>query len=338
MQRLLRHLLLLLCLLLSAYPLLWMTLASLRTDADVLEHPFAWPSSWQLRSYGDVLAAGGFGSASDNLTLLLAAFPLAAAAFLWMADLVQFRLRLWHLPFLLALGGALLAAQRHPALHRALQARPGFANAYLNSLTLCIAAVTAAVMLAALAAFALSRLKFRGSNLLFLTFMLGMMIPVHVTLIPLNLLLGPQLLNLKGSPWALVGPYVAFAIPVSVLILRNAFDAIPADLLDAAQIDGCTPWLIFRHIAIPLANPALATLVIFNFLTCWNEFAFALTLADSRRPTLPIALHHFKGEQGSLDIPVICAALVISVAPLLIVYACAQRHIIRGLTAGAVKE
>ena len=66
MQRLLRHLLLLLCLLLSAYPLLWMTLASLRTDADVLEHPFAWPSSWQLRSYGDVLAAGGFGSAVNE--------------------------------------------------------------------------------------------------------------------------------------------------------------------------------------------------------------------------------------------------------------------------------
>lgn len=338
MSRILRHIVLLFLLLLTAYPLVWMTLAAFRKDADVTEHPFAWPEQWLGRNFLTVLRNGGFRDAAANAWLLLAAFACAAAAFVWMLDMVQFRPRLWHLLFYSLLGGAVLAAVNVPALHRGLFARPGFANAFLNSLLLSVLGVTIAIMLAALAAFAFSQMTFKGSRALFLLFLLGMMIPIHVTLIPLNLFLGPHFLNLKGSLMAMAGPYIGFALPISVLILKGAFDAVPHDLTDAARIDGCNAWQTFRHVALPLAKPSLATLLIFNFLTIWNEFAFALTLADARTPTLPVALHNFKGEQGSVDIPVICAALVVTVAPLLIVYVFAQKHIIRGLTAGAVKE
>lgn len=212
-----------------------------------------------------------------------------------------------------------------------------FGDAYLNSLMLCSGSVLLSIALAAPAAFAFAQCRFRGRHTLFMLFLLGMMIPVHVTLIPLNRLLGSGALNLKGSLWALVGPYVGFALPITMLILRGAFAALPRDLLDAGRIDGCSTWGIFRHIAMPIARPALATVVIFNFLTMWNEFAFALTLLGPGQTTIPLALSQFKGEHD-VQITLVSAALSLVVIPLLIVYVFAQKHIIRGLTAGAVKE
>ena len=211
-----------------------------------------------------------------------------------------------------------------------------FGHAYLNSLLICVTSVVVAVVFAAFAAFAFALFEFKGRNALFIAFLLGMMIPVHVTLIPLNLLLGPQYLNIKESLWALAGPYIGFALPVSILILRGAFSTIPNELLDAARIDGCNAWDVFRFVAIPLARPAFATVIIFNFLTMWNEFAFALTLLGPDNATLPIALNNFKGERG-MYLAETCAALAVVVVPLLVIYIFAQKHIIKGLTAGAVK-
>ena len=211
-----------------------------------------------------------------------------------------------------------------------------FGRAYLNSLLICVSSVVLAVAFAACAAFPFALFDFKGRNVLFFAFLLGMMIPVHVTLIPLNLLLGPQYLNIKESLWSLAGPYIGFALPVSILILRGAFSTIPHELLEAARIDGCNAWTVFRHVALPLARPAIATVVIFNFLTMWNEFAFALTLLGPDNATLPIALNNFKGERG-MYLAETCAALAVVVIPLLVIYIFAQKHIIKGLTAGAVK-
>ena len=213
-----------------------------------------------------------------------------------------------------------------------------FGRAYLNSLLITGGSVALAAAVAAMAAFAFSRLRLRGATLLFFIFLAGMMVPIHVTLIPLNRLLGPDGFGFKGTVWVLLGPYVGFALPVSILILRNAFDQVPDDLLDMARLDGCSDWGIFLHVALPLIRPALATVVIFNALTIWNEFAFALTLITEQADwTVPLALWRFKGEHG-MFVARTCAALAVTVVPLLVLYVLAQRHIIRGLTAGAVKE
>ena len=210
-----------------------------------------------------------------------------------------------------------------------------FARAYANSLLICTLSVAATVVLASMAAFVFGILEFRGRKPLFLLFLLGMMIPVHVTLIPLNRMMGQFML--KGSLLSLAGPYIAFSLPVSILILKNAFSEIPRALIDAARVDGCSPLEILLHVALPAVRPALATVVIFDFLTLWNEFAFALTLLGPGTRTLPLALNEFGGDHGVL-LTQTCAALCLVVVPLVLVYIFAQRQIVSGLTAGAVKE
>jgi raffinose/stachyose/melibiose transport system permease protein len=151
--------------------------------------------------------------------------------------------------------------------------------------------------------------------------------------------MGPNGLRLKGTLWALIGPYVGFALPISILILRGAFEGVPKELMEAARMDGCNAWGVFRHVGLPLVRPALATVVIFNALTMWNEFAFALTLLGPKSPTLPLAITQFQAQgENANDLALTCAALTVSVLPLLLVYFLAQKHIIRGLTAGAVKQ
>lgn len=263
--------------------------------------------------------------------LLLAFLCFTAYPLLWMF-LCAFRTEGDAQENPLALPDALIWDNMSAVLHNG-----GFGTAYLNSVVLCSLSVIAAVVFAALAAFAFAQMRFRGRNLLFVLFLAGMMIPVHVTLIPLNRLMGAGCLNIKGSLAALAGPYIGFALPVSILILRGAFLALPRDLLDAGRVDGCAAWQVFLHIAIPLSRPAIATVFIFNFLTMWNEFAFALTLLGPGVRTLPLALNDFKGEHDIM-ITQTSAALLLVVLPLLVVYLLAQRHIIRGLTAGAVKE
>jgi len=214
----------------------------------------------------------------------------------------------------------------------------GFGRAYVNSLIVSAASVALTVAAASMAAYAFARLRFRGKEIVFFAFLAGMMIPVHVTLIPLHRLMGPRGMDLKDTYWALIGPYVGFALPISMLILRSAFQRVPIELEDAARLDGCSTWGVFWRVALPLVKPALATVIIFNFLTNWNEFAFALTLInDQAMHTLPLALWRFKGEHG-IRMTQTCAALCVSVAPVFLVYCLAQRHIIRGLTAGALKQ
>jgi len=212
-----------------------------------------------------------------------------------------------------------------------------FGRAYLNSVVVCGLSVVVAVTVGAMAAYGLARLRPPGRVGWYLLFMAGMMVPVHVTLVPLNHLLGPAGLGLKGTMWALIGPYVGFALPVTIAILHNAFAQLPEEFFEAARIDGCSQWRTFTSVALPLARPAIATVAIFNALTMWNEFAFALTLVvGEKNRTLPLALWQFRGEHG-MYVTQTCAALCVTVVPMLVLYVFAQRHIIKGLTAGAMK-
>ncbi|MFB5662379.1 carbohydrate ABC transporter permease [Alteribacillus sp. HJP-4] len=204
-----------------------------------------------------------------------------------------------------------------------------------NSLFVSIISVVLVIVLSAMASYPLARLKFKLNRPLFLLFMVGMMIPIHTTLIPIFLL--TRSMGLYDTVWALIGPYVAFALPVSVVIFTQFMKELPKELEESAKIDGCGHFRLFWKIIFPLLTPAISTVAIYNFIHIWNEFVFALVLTNSsENATLPLGLREFYGE-FSVNVPGIMAALTLGSLPLLLVYFIAQEKIVKGLAAGSVK-
>jgi raffinose/stachyose/melibiose transport system permease protein len=185
------------------------------------------------------------------------------------------------------------------------------------------------------AAFGLSRLRFRFRRLFYYLFVGGMTIPVHITLIPIYII--TRRLGLYDSLWALIGPYIAFNMPITVFILVSFMGGIPKSLEEAAYIDGSTKWQNYWHIVLPISRPALTAVGIYNSVILWNDFIFPLVLisAESKRP-LTLALWNFQGEFGS-NVPALMAALILSMLPLLLFYALTRERLIEGLVAGAIK-
>ncbi len=206
---------------------------------------------------------------------------------------------------------------------------------FLNSVFLSTTSLVLILIVASAAAFGLARIKFRGSTALYLLFVGGLTIPVHVTLIPVYTI--TKNLGIYDTLWALIGPYVAAAMPTTVFILTAFMKGIPGSLEEAAYIDGATRWHVYWYIVLPISRPALTAVGIFNLVNLWNEFIFALTLISSQkfRP-LTLALWDFQG-QYSADVPAMMAALLISSLPMLFLYGIAKERLIEGLTAGAIK-
>ena len=231
-----------------------------------------------------------------------------------------------------------------------------FPRYILNSAIVTSASVLLTLAAASLAAFAFARLRFFGRSACFFLFLAGMMIPIHIVLIPLLKMFGSlqlaaaRTLAEASVPYAradmllavieqgsLVVTYVAFSLPISIFILKGFFESVPDELVEAARIDGCSTLGVFRHVMLPLAKPAIAVVIIFNCVTLWNEFIFALTLL--RTPalfTIPPGMYEF-AEQEATNYPLLCAGLAVAVLPMLLLYVLAQKHVIRGLTSGALK-
>jgi raffinose/stachyose/melibiose transport system permease protein len=163
----------------------------------------------------------------------------------------------------------------------------------------------------------------------------GLVIPLHVTLIPVYLL--TKQIGLYDSLWALLGPYVAFNLPLSIFILTEFMRVIPRELEDAARIDGCGPMATFWRVILPLSTPGLATLAIYNAVVLWNEFVFAFVLITSpqNRP-LPLAIWEYQGEYA-MNVPAIMGVLTLSALPLIAIYILGQERVIKGMMAGALK-
>jgi len=185
------------------------------------------------------------------------------------------------------------------------------------------------------AAFGLSRIRFRLRGLLYYLFVGGLTIPVHITLIPVYIV--TREIRIYDTLWALIGPYVAFNVPVAVFILASFMADIPASLEEAGYIDGASRFQVFWKIVLPISGPAVTAVGIYNSVIMWNEFIFPQVLINSmaKRP-LTLALWNFQGE-FSADVPVMMAALLLSVVPLLIFYAITKERLIEGLVAGALK-
>ncbi|QTL99043.1 ABC transporter permease subunit [Iocasia frigidifontis] len=211
----------------------------------------------------------------------------------------------------------------------------GFYRYFLNSIFVCLVSVMIIILASSMVAYAIAKLKFKFSNLVFILFVAGMMIPIHSTLIPVYKM--TLSLGLYDNLIGLIGPYVAFSLPVSIFILTGFIKEIPCELEEAAVIDGASYYKIFGSVIMPLVKPAISTIAIYNLTMLWNEFAYALVLTSSpEKRILTLGLFEFQSAYG-MDIPKTLTALLLSVLPLIIMYIFFQEKIIKGMTAGALK-
>lgn len=210
-----------------------------------------------------------------------------------------------------------------------------YAQYFVNSGYAVGLAIMILIIVAAMAAYAFARMPFRGSEAIFLAIFMSIMLPAQVLLIPLfKLLVDYGLMNtLTGL--ALV--YVAVQLPMAIYILRSFFAQIPRELAEAARIDGCGEWRIFWRIMMPIATPAISTILIVNFVALWNEFIFAVIfIQDESKRTLPLGVMKFVGDVYE-DLGHMAAGLIISVIPVLVLYLFFSEKFIKGMSAGAVK-
>lgn len=211
-----------------------------------------------------------------------------------------------------------------------------FSTYFRNSLLLILFKVPLGIIIASLAAFPLAKMKFRFSGLIFVFFLVGLAIPVHVTLTPLLVMM--KQLGIEGRLAALIPPYVVFGLPFQIFVMRGFFRTVPSELLEAARLDGATEWGNFWRILMPLSAPALATLFIIDALSTWNELLMALVLISANESrTVPVGLLQFQGQFSS-QYTQLMAGVIISITPIIILYIFLQRYMVAGLTAGALKE
>ena len=210
-----------------------------------------------------------------------------------------------------------------------------FARFLLNSLFVVSISLSFLLLAGSSAAFGLSRIRFRLRGFFYYLFVGGLTIPVHITLIPVYII--TRQVGIYDTLWALIGPFVAFNLPVAVFVLSSFMGEIPASLEEAGYIDGATRFQVFWHVLLPISRPAVTAVGIYNAVILWNEFIFPLVLINStaKRP-LTLALWNFQGE-FSADVPAMMAALLLSVIPLLLFYAITKERLIEGLVAGALK-
>jgi raffinose/stachyose/melibiose transport system permease protein len=208
-----------------------------------------------------------------------------------------------------------------------------FARYFINSVIIALGAVVPAVLVSFMAAYAIVRAGdqwlLRSANSLFL---MGLAIPLQAAIIPVYLII--IRLHLYDTLLAIILPSIAFAIPLSVLVLSNFIRDVPRELFDSMRVDGANEWATLWRLAFPLTRPALVTVSIYNGLAIWNGFLLPLILIQSpnQRP-LPLALWAFQG-QYSINVPAVLASVVLTTLPIFVLYVVGRRQLLSGLTAG----
>jgi len=212
---------------------------------------------------------------------------------------------------------------------------PNFWQMMRNSFFVMIVVTIAVVALCSLAAFVFARMQFRSKGFFFNLFTMGLMFPITVAILPVYFVL--RQVNLLDNLWGVILVQIAFSLSGNIMILRGFFTAIPAELQDAAYIDGCTSFGFFWRILLPLARPALSAVAALTMILSWNDFLVPLIVLNKEIfYTLPLGTMQFQGQYGS-DPALISAFVVLSAVPTIIFYMFAERQIVAGLTAGAVK-
>jgi ABC-type glycerol-3-phosphate transport system permease component len=214
-----------------------------------------------------------------------------------------------------------------------------FGDYFLNSVLVTTVSVAAIVLLGAMAGYALSRFYHPAGRAVFWLFLAGLTIPAQLAMVPLFFeLRGMGLLN---SRTGLILVYIANGLPFAVFILAGFFKSLPRSLYEAAVVDGCNEFSAFWRVLLPLAKPGLVTVAIFQFIGIWKEYFFAFLLmngGDGHARTLPLGLANLAiTSQYRTDYGMLFAGLVLVTIPILVVYVALQKHLVKGITAGALK-
>ena len=204
-----------------------------------------------------------------------------------------------------------------------------------NDLVICLIKVPLGILLEAMAAFAITRLRVRNRTSVFIFFLIGMMLPMQVALIPISIVFGK--LGLFNTYIGLGVVYIGFGISFGILVLRGFMSGIPHELDEAAYIDGCNKVQLFTRVILPLSKPAIATLFISDFLATWNEYLLSsIIITKDEMKTVPTGIMSFVGQHGT-DYGGLCAGVIISIIPVMIVYFMFQKYFVAGM-AGAIKQ
>jgi len=206
---------------------------------------------------------------------------------------------------------------------------------FRNSMIIMIATVVIDIIVAGMAGFALSKFTIKGRSLIYNYFLLGLLFPMTLAILPLYIQL--RSLGLLDSFIGVILPQTAFLLPFHILIFRGFIKQIPSELEDAVRIDGCGKIGFLVHIVVPLSRPAIATVAVLAMVTSWNNFFLPLiVLNDKQKFTLPMGSMDFVGQYLA-DWNIILAFFVITMIPAIVFYLYAQKHIVSGLAAGAIK-
>jgi raffinose/stachyose/melibiose transport system permease protein len=204
----------------------------------------------------------------------------------------------------------------------------------LNSTFIAAATVVLTVGVAALAAYMFARFAFRGREVLFMLFAAGLMFPPAVAILPLFVLL--RQLGLLTSPWGVVLPQAAYALPITIIILRTFFRGIPAEIEESAILDGCSTFGVFWRIMLPMARPALAVVSVLTLVTSWNNFLLPLVvlIRDQSLWTLPLGVMQFQGQFAN-EVGRVLAYTMLALVPALVFFFAAERQIVAGIAPSA---
>ncbi|HUZ17181.1 MAG TPA: carbohydrate ABC transporter permease [Spirochaetia bacterium] len=219
--------------------------------------------------------------------------------------------------------------------YRVVWVEKGFGRYFGNSLIVTLVAMLFVLLLGSMAAYGVSRYRYRLNTLIYMLFLSGIMLPLKAAIIPLFMLI--KSLGLMDTRASVIFIFMAMGLPSTVFILSGFMKAIPMDLEYAARIDGCNDWRIFRQVVMPVTTPAIALVTIYNAVPIWNDFFFPLVFLQSDRlKTLPVGLTSFFG-QYSTNWGLLFTGLSIAILPMLVLYLFMSSYFIKGMTAGAIK-
>lgn len=206
---------------------------------------------------------------------------------------------------------------------------------FLNSVLVTSITIAVTSLISGMAAYAIERMKWKLSKASLVLLLLGLMIPIHATLLPLFMFFSKT--KLLNSYWCLILPYVGFAMPMAMYILVGFLKGIPKEMEESSLLDGCTIYGTFFRIIVPMLKPAIATVAIFTFLASWNELMFALTfISKTQFRTLTVGIQQMVGQYTTKWGPV-GAGLVVATLPTILIYIFMSNEVQRSLITGAVK-